>query len=190
MLLVRRPSEDAIRSYLAAQRGLPFSYPEVGATSAAPPPGYTVDHGRVRLGEGPEVYARAVEALRRWVMFRIGWVELLWPDAPIEAGTVVGILIRVGAFCLNAVRIVYVVDELGPPRRFGFAYGTLPDHVERGEERFTVEWNEADGSVWYDLLAFSTPNHPLVKALYPLARRMQKRFSRDSIGRMAQAVGA
>jgi uncharacterized protein (UPF0548 family) len=27
----------------------------------------------------------------------------------------------------------------GPVRRFGFAYGTLPDHVESGEERFTVE---------------------------------------------------
>jgi uncharacterized protein (UPF0548 family) len=26
-------------------------------------------------------------------------------------------------------------------RRFGFAYGTLAQHAESGEERFTVEWN-------------------------------------------------
>ncbi len=161
MLCVRRPSEVAIRSYLTAQRGLPFSYAEVGATSATPPRGYAIDQSRVLLGEGSALYGRAVEPLSRWAMFRIGWVERLWPDTPIEAGTVVGILAGVGAFWLNAARIVYVVDEPGPPRRLGFAYGTLPDHLEKG----------------------------LVKALYPLARRMQKRFARDSMRRMAEAVG-
>jgi len=34
-----------------------------------------------------------------------------------------------GVWFLNAARIVYVIDE---PRRFSFAYGTLPGHAERG----------------------------------------------------------
>jgi uncharacterized protein (UPF0548 family) len=34
---------------------------------------------------------------------------------------------------LNACRIVYVVDEEGPVKRFGFAYGTLPEHAESGK---------------------------------------------------------
>ena len=56
---------------------------------------------------------------------------------------------------VNACRVVYVVDEEEPIQRYGFAYGTLPDHAETGEERFLVEWNRASGEVWYDILAFS-----------------------------------
>ena len=75
----------------------------------------------------------------------------------------------------SAARVVYLVEEGRPVRRFGFAYGTLPDHVETGEERFTVEWHENDDSVWYDMLAFSRPQHPLIKLSSPLARMLQKR---------------
>jgi uncharacterized protein (UPF0548 family) len=32
-----------------------------------------------------------------------------------------------------------------------------------GEERFTVEWRCQDDSLWYDLLAFSLPRHPLAR---------------------------
>src|SRR5262245_46391050 len=44
-----------------------------------------------------------------------------------------------------------------PVNRHGFASGTLPAHAESGEERFIVEWDRADGGVWYDILAFSRP---------------------------------
>ncbi len=52
--------------------------------------------------------------------------------------------------------------------RFGFAYGTLPGHVESGEERFLVEWDRGDDAVWYDILAFSRPNHVLTRLGYPV----------------------
>jgi uncharacterized protein (UPF0548 family) len=74
--------------------------------------------------------------------------------------------------------------------RFGFAYGTLPHHVERGEERFCVEWRHADDSVWYDILAFSRPHHPLLIPGYPVARIVQRRFARDSKRAMLRAVHA
>jgi uncharacterized protein (UPF0548 family) len=77
----------------------------------------------------------------------------------------------------------------GAGQRFGFAYGTLPGHAESGEERFTVEWHEADGAVWYDILAFSRPRRLLARLGYPLARRLQKRFARDSAAAMRRAVG-
>lgn len=93
-----------------------------------------------------------------------------------------------GLWCLNACRIVSVVDDQGPVKKFGFAYGTLPAHVESGEERFSVEWNKEDDSVWYDILAFSRPRQFLVRAGYPAVRRLQKRFARDSAAAMVRAV--
>jgi uncharacterized protein (UPF0548 family) len=71
---------------------------------------------------------------------------------------------------------------------FGFAYGTLPGHVERGEERFLVEWDQGDDAVWYDILAFSRPNHLLTRLGYPVVRRLQKRFGRDSAATVLKAV--
>src|SRR5262249_38584016 len=117
------------------------------------------------------------------------WVEAWPPETPIQAGQVVAVIARLfGLSWLNACRIVYVVDEQGPVQRYGFAYGTLPEHVESGEERFTVEWHEADAAVWYDILAFSRPQQLLARLGYPLARRLQKRFARDSAAAMQKAV--
>lgn len=93
-----------------------------------------------------------------------------------------------GLWWLNACRIIYVVDETAPVRRFGFAYGTLPDHAESGEERFQVEWNRHDNSVWYDILAFSRPNQFLTRLGYPLVRGIQKRFARGSAAAMLGCV--
>ena len=94
-----------------------------------------------------------------------------------------------GGHILNACRIVYTVDEeAATGARFGFAYGTLPGHVERGEERFLVEWHRHDDTVWYDILAFSQPKHWLVRLGYPVTRFFQKRFAQASKAAMWEAI--
>ncbi len=191
MFSLRKPSKAAARHFIFSQEDLPFSYENVGASrEGAAPRGYDVDSYRVKLGEGPEAYARAVEALRGWRQFELGWVRLLPPHAPIEVGATVGVLARhYGFWSLNTARIVYLVEESGEVERFGFGYGTLPGHAERGEERFGVEWNRTlDGSVYYDVFAFSRPKHPLAWPGYPFARLLQKHFRRDSTCAMAEAV--
>ena len=113
--------------------------------------------------------------------FRLGCVEAWSPDALIQSGEDVAVMGRaIGVWWLNACRIVYVVDESGPIRKFGFAYGILPGHVENGEERFLIEWDRGEKSVWCDILAFSRPNHFLIRLGYLVVRRLQKRLGRDS----------
>src|SRR5262249_51764155 len=142
-------------------------------------------HNKVRLGEGENIFASACRALSAWKMFDIGWVEVFPAHAPTVTGSTVAALARTcGLWFLNACRIVYTIDEDGPVRRFGFAYGTLPEHAEWGEERFTIEWNREDDSVCYDLLAFSRPNQLLAKIAYPVARQLQGRFAHDSLQAM------
>jgi uncharacterized protein (UPF0548 family) len=189
MSSLRKPSSDVIRRFLAAQAKLPFSYGAVGATADTPPAGYAVDRTRIKLGEGEAVFRSAISALRRWEQFRLGWVEAWSPDTPIQPGEVVAVMGRVcGVWWLNACRIVYVLDDRGPIPKFGFAYGTLPGHVESGEERFLVEWDRANDAVWYDILAFSRPNHFLTRHGYPVGRRLQKRFGQDSAASVLRAV--
>jgi uncharacterized protein (UPF0548 family) len=188
-IVVGKPRPEALQRLMATQTPLPFTYAEVGATAGTPPAGYTVDRTRVRLGAGEQVFRSAAEVLRRWEPLRVGWVEVWPPDAPIEAGQVVLVLGRVaGIWWPNTARIVYVIDEDGPVARSGFAYGTLPHHVMRGEERFLVEWDRSDGSVWFDILAFSRPNSLLARLGRPILRRCQKRFGREASATMLGTV--
>src|SRR5215831_2681616 len=189
MFLLHRPSDQEIREVLARQKDQSVSYNGIAFQARDVIPGFNIDHNRTKLGEGPKVFSKAVDAIKRWEMFNIGWLTLCWPDAAIEPGSMVAVLARhQGFWSLNACRIVSVIDEDVPDRRYGFVYGTLPEHSECGEERFTVEWRRKDDLVWYDILAYSRPNQLLVKLGYPIARSLQKRFARDSMAAMVRGV--
>ena len=189
MFLLREPATSVIDFFLTAQRHQPFSYPEVGASRGQAPAGYNVDHNRVLLGYGEEAFAQAMSAIRSWQMFNLGWCQLYPHGAPVEVGTTVAVLIRhFGFWSLNACRIVYLLEEQGVVRRYGFAYGTVAEHAEVGEERFSVEWDQGDGAVWYDLYAFSRPGHLMARAAYPLSRALQRRFAKGSKAAMVRSV--
>jgi len=188
MFTLTEPSARDIERFISSQRNLLFTYADVGATRFDPataPRGFTLDHNRVQLGHGIEVYERAVLALKQWRQFDLGWVKIVPSGVKLEKDAIVAVKARAcGTWSLSACRVVYIIDEQQPFPRSGFAYGTLPDHVERGEERFLIEWDATDDSVWYDILAFSQPRHPLVKLGSPVARMLQKRFARDSLAAM------
>jgi uncharacterized protein (UPF0548 family) len=191
MFSLVKPSNEMIEMLLRQSGSEGLSYHFAGATRGVcdPPDGYDGDHNRICLGTGERVFTAACAALRRWRMFELGWVEVCNPDAPIQIGTDVLVAAQCfGFWWLNICRIIYVIDEPGEIRKFGFAYGTTVHHVERGEERFTIEWHDADDSVWYDICAFSQPAYWMVKLGYPLARRLQRKFARASKNAMLQAV--
>ncbi len=191
MFSLRKPPVKFVRRFLKKQALLDFSYLAVGATATSPPADYVTDRTRIMLGSGESIFLAAKAALQRWEHFRLGWVELWSPDTPIQSGAAVAIMAwTAGLWTLNCCRIVYVVDESGPISKFGFAYGTLPGHVESGEELFQIEWDQGTNTVWYDILAFSRPNHFLTRLGYPLVRRAQKRFGRDSAAAMFRAVNS
>ncbi len=182
------PSPERIRAFLNEQQAQSFSYAEVGHSLDRSPACYNLDHNRECLGRGDADFRAACDALRRWVMFPSPWTRIEPRDAPLARGQVVAMIAHIyGVWWLNACRIVYTLDEAGPIRRFGFAYGTLAAHVECGEERFSVEMLP-DGSVWYDLRAFSRPRYWPVRLAKPLARGLQRRFIADSKRAMRKAV--
>ena len=185
----RKPSAEFTRRFLTEQAKLDFSYAAIGATANQPPAGYTVDRTRIKLGEGEQVFRAAKAALQRWRQYDLTWMQAWSPETPIQTGEVVAILARtLGVWSLNACKIVYIVDESRPILRFGLACGTLPGHAARGEERFLIECDRVDNSVWYDILAFSRPRSFLTWLGYPIVRRTQKRFGRESAAIMLKAV--
>jgi uncharacterized protein (UPF0548 family) len=185
-----KPKRPTIVACLGALRDARLSYPEVGKSheGAAQVAGYNVDHNRVQLDTGRETFERAKQAVREWKMFDMPWVQICWPKAPVVVGTNVAALVsHLGFWSLNPCRIVYTIDSTEDGvERYGFAYGTLEGHGEIGEERFSVEFH-ADGTVWYDLYAFSRPGN-VARLGAPIARALQKRFARESKAAMVRAV--
>lgn len=194
---LRQPTESEAAIFLATVRDEPYSYDEVGV-SGDPPDGdrarrFTCDHQRGLLGEGDAAWEAAQAAIRNWRMFPRSWTAIHPRGAAIEEENVVALAIcTFGLWWLCSCRVVRVIDEpltagQRPVARFGFAYGTLPDHVEEGEEQFIVEQDE-QGRVWYDLKAWSRPRHWTTRLGYPIARWQQARFRRQSLAAMQQAV--
>ena len=188
MISLTRPNAGRLQKLREACRTLPLTY----APRGTPPAGWVVDRNRIGLGRGRETFERACAALRAWVPLRLGWVEPCWPRAGVAVGEVVGTLARyAGVWWVNPCRIVAVEDRTTPEgrRRFGLSYATLPGHVARGEEGFTVEWNPADGAVSYEILAYSRPALWVARLGHPLMRRQQRRFAADSLRAMIREVG-
>jgi uncharacterized protein (UPF0548 family) len=188
MFFTSKPNRTSIEAFIAAQQHQNFSYIEVGCTRQKAPHGYTADQNRVKLGQGIDTFERAKRAVQHWKMFDMPWIDLCRPDTPIDPGATVAVVVsHLGFWSVNACRIVYLVEEHGSLEKYGFAYGTLPDHGEIGEERFTVEFNREDQSVWYDLFAISRPT-ALARLAYPFTRALQRRFAIDSKAAMQNAV--
>jgi uncharacterized protein (UPF0548 family) len=195
-LSLSRPSDEAVHAFIAAQKERAVTYPEVGVSAYGPahaPAGYPVNRTRAKIGHGERDFDAAKAALRSWSMYALPWIDLCWPGkAPIRTGTVSAVRAKiVFLWALSATRLLYVVDEdHGGTARWGFAIGTLPGHVEQGEERFLVEWDHATGDVYFDLYAFAKGRHPLAVAGLPVTLWVQRRFARESVGAMRKAVRA
>ena len=173
---------------MKSQASLPLSYVLTGQTREPEKvKGFDNDYREIRLGRGAAVWEAAKKALLHWQMFPQRWTRIYPAKPALQKGNEVLISARfAGIWWTNSARIVYVIDE---DRRFGFAYGTLPGHLERGEEQFLVRMDEHD-NVFYSVKAFSRPRHWLAKICYPMVRRLQGRFGMDSLAQMQQPVMA
>lgn len=142
-----------------------------------PTSGFSFTQKRWLLGDGPEVFARAVSGLEAWAVYP-AWMTLHPNRAPLREGSVVALVAGISpVWTLSAVRIVAVKRT---SQQFSFTLGTLPQHAVSGCERFSVFLDEQE-KVWYELTALSKPQHPLVKLGTLVLRLVQARFAEDSV---------
>jgi len=188
MFLIRRPSQSEITKFLDQSRDLSLSYDPIGIARETPR-GFNADLASAVIGHGRETFERAKNALAQWRHYRMGWVELFPSAASIEPGTNVAVLVRhMGFWSLNGCRVVYGVGDRHAGSSFGFAYGTLTNHAELGEEIFEVRLEPESEAVIYRIQAVSRPHAAMAWIGYPIARYFQERFRRDSSSALQRAI--
>jgi uncharacterized protein (UPF0548 family) len=188
MFLARRPSQREIEEFIARSRDLPLSYSPIGIAKESPR-GFKVDEASGVIGHGQQAFERAKLALAEWRHFDFGWVELFPRGAPIEPGSVVAVLVHhLGFWSLNGCRVVYALGDRRTSLGFGFAYGTLTNHAELGEEIFEVSLGPDSDEVVYRIRAVSKPRATMARIGYPFTRLLQARFRRDSIIALREAA--
>jgi uncharacterized protein (UPF0548 family) len=188
MFLRSRPAPAFIEEFLRESQTLPLSYEPIGIAKQSPP-GFTIDEAVGSLGHGLATFERARNALSQWRHFNLEWVELIPRNAGIEPETVVAVLVRhLGFWSLNGCRVLYSIGDHESRAAFGFAYGTLTNHAEMGEELFEVEMNPKTEEVIYRIRAVAKPRALPARIGYPITRLLQARFRRDSIVAMRKAI--
>ncbi|MFF4183822.1 DUF1990 family protein [Streptomyces sp. NPDC001691] len=181
----------SLRAAYARARAAQPCYPEVGATGERALPGaeagYRTFRRRIRVGYGQDTFERAGALVLAWGAQR-GAGFGVRPAAPAVPGATVLIVARPPG--LPFPRLVVpcrVVWTVRAAERIGFAYGTLPGHPECGEEAFVVG-READGLVWFEVMAFSRPARWYARLGGPLTRLLQDLVVRRYLLSVAAAV--
>ena len=188
MFLARRPTPNVIDRFIRESQDLPLSYAPIGIVRTRTA-GQDLDELTVAIGRGQADFERARSALLAWKQFDIGWVETFPRQAPVAVGTVVAVLIRhLGFWSLNGCRVLYSVASLDDVARFGFAYGTLTNHAESGEELFEVFIDPQTHEVTYRIRAISWPQATLARVGQPIVRVLQERFREQSAAAMKHAT--
>ncbi|HEY9730844.1 MAG TPA: DUF1990 domain-containing protein [Drouetiella sp.] len=193
MFLTHKPTEAELSEFLVLQSRLNVGYAGYGMTSFGKnhaQAGYRKHFVQTTLGFGQRIFDAACDQMKSWRHFSLNWI-LLFPSQPTFAPdtTLVVCANHFVLWSMNACRIVYTVDDsTKEKRRFGYAYGTLPDHVEQGEESFIIEWNKLTNAVTYQILAYSKPNHLLVSMFWPAAVLIQDHFREQSLAAFRDQV--
>ena len=194
MMWLTKPTSDDIERLARRLDTLPLSY-EAGLLDRVDdepelpwhPGGWFVDRFEAEIGRGGNDFVAARDALRRWQQFDRDWLVLADRPVPIHEEAVVAYAARIlGIWWGYGCRILRVIDE---PTRFGFVYGTIHGHAERGEELFLVHL-EPDETVTYSLFAMSRPGRWFSWPGMPIARQAQGRFRPTSADGMRRAVRA
>lgn len=172
------PSQNQLNDFWKKIQSSSYSYKEVGASKGEMPKNFDQDRNQILIGRGTDTFDKAKNAITNWEMFPSSWTYI-HPKAPIinEGESVVVLFQLFGLWWFNACRIVYTINS---SHHFGFAYGTLQEHTERGEERFEVYIDDKE-CVWYRIIAFSRPRVWYARFAYPVARYYQRRFVRHSL---------
>jgi uncharacterized protein (UPF0548 family) len=181
----RRPNEEQLEEVLAAQSKRSVTYGSSDLVRAETPRGFRETGGLVTLGHGQRVFDRAIANIKNWSVHERAGLNVTPPRSEVrESSDVILLMKLLVGYVTVSCRVVSITESKD---QWGFNYGTLPHHVERGEESFTVA-RAPDDTVTFAVRAMSRPAHFLTKMGAPVARIIQRKATDRYLQAMVDLV--
>ncbi|WP_245802225.1 DUF1990 domain-containing protein [Corynebacterium pacaense] len=137
---------------------------------------WTITDESLAMGSGPECFREATRRLLGWEAHRFAGVHVTETGADTVS-------LRFGP----TVSPCLILDRVTTPTRTVLVYGTLPGHVESGEEAFIIEMH-GDATVTGRCVAFSRPARFWARLGAPLARGVQLWITRRYLRGMRRSA--
>ncbi len=161
-----------------------FTYAETGRTRDGDlPAGYRHVRREATVGHGEAVFAAVREGMRHWQIHHLAGLRVRGAAEPAVGA---GFSAALGPLWVPC-EVVWLRDE---PGAYGYGFGTVPGHPERGEEAFEVTL-AGDGRVGFAIRAFSRPASWYARLGGPIATLLQDYVTDRYVGsarRLAQAA--
>jgi uncharacterized protein (UPF0548 family) len=183
---LRRPNDKKLESVLAAQSKLAVAYSPSGMFKRPHTLwGFKETGGSVMVGHGQRVFDTATQNIKRWRVHECAGLTVTPRGAEVRESADVILLMKLPiGYVTVSCRVVSVTQSKD---QWGFTYGTLPHHVERGEELFSVTM-APDGTVTFTVRAMSRPGHFLTRVGAPVAQIIQRRATDKYLQAMVDLV--
>ena len=112
MFKITEPTDQDVARFISSQRNLNSLTPKLAPLTQRLLPDTQSITIVFNWASGEATYKRAVEALKKWRQFDLGWVTIVPRGVAIEVGATVAVKARAfGTWSLSASRVVYVIDE-------------------------------------------------------------------------------
>lgn len=147
-LSFRRTIDAQLVSLFAAQSKLDVTYHVIGMTGQGDPvDDYRAVSGAVELGQGRDVFDRAVRGLQTWKVHERSGLQVIPKDAGVRAGTSVVFQTRIGLLYVTiACRVVSIINA---DDQWGSSTG-----------RFPTTWSGARNHFWWSSEAMGASFSP------------------------------
>ena len=188
MLLLRKPTPETIRNIQESDRQQGVTLPHAGVTRMdSGPPGKWKKCCRSEIiGRGSGDFSTACALLDDWHMLKLGWTYVAPEHPPIESGTVLSVIAKIGlCYSINGAQIDAVIKN---ETEYSFNYVTLQSHDMCGEEKFAIYYDPTSEVVRYEILSYSKPSSCMKYLALPFVKCAQEIFLRQSCAAMRSTV--
>jgi uncharacterized protein (UPF0548 family) len=171
---------------LAEQSNLEVTYASSGMVAHSQvPKRFKETGGSVVLGYGRSVFDAATQNIKQWRVHEQAGLHVIPRGAEVrESSDVILLMNLLIGYVTVSCRVVSMTHSND---QWGFDYGTLPHHVERGEELFSVAL-ATDDSVTFTVRAMSRPGHFLTRVGAPVAQFVQRKATRNYLQAMVDLI--
>jgi uncharacterized protein (UPF0548 family) len=168
-----RMNERALSLYFDEATLSEFSYPEVGQSMASTFPRSYNNFQKTRRIGSAENFTEFVKEARGWSAQKKSGLKTYPTDSTVGSGSTTLLLLNLGPIQMIApCRVIHVIEA---NNLFGFSYGTLPGHPERGEQSIIIE-RKSEGS-FMSIRAFSKPGSLATRISGPIAKKIQSAYN-------------